>query len=1010
MNFLPLHSYSGYSYLQSGISLNRLVSIYAKKGYKYAPICDFNSITAYPSLTELATKLNLKPLYGMDTVIEKYNVSFFVKNEEGYLNLLKIIYLLNKGELDAKEVSSYSNGLILIFDGGKGKLKEAITKHDNSLSLDLASKFSAFKEAYIGIPYLPEEKEYISLLRDFASRYGYISLAYPFILYEKKEDAIALEIVNAIASTRQLNIKGKEGTNYFLEEEILTSYYDDSELFSCKKIAESVDFSFYRKRGKLPSFKNDLGMDSSSYLAKLAREGLAKKVNPISKEYEDRLNYELNVISKMGYSDYFLIVADYCKKAREKGIIVGPGRGSSAGSLVSYSLDIVKADPIKFGLLFERFLNPQRQTLPDIDVDFEDIRREEIIDYLKEKYGEEKVAHILVIQTLGPKASLHDIGRVYNIENREIDLLAKTLADSKNSLRESYKKNKQFKDLIDSDPYYLNIVSLAAKIENLPRQSGVHPSGVILNGESLENVLPIKKDEQGDVICFEAGYLEKQGFLKMDLLGIRYLTTIHSCLDLIKNRRGITLKYEDLPYDDAKSIQTIRAGLTNGIFQLESKGMNNAIKTLRPTTFLDIVALIALYRPGPMGFIPTYAKRKQGLEKVTYLNKETEEILSSTYGIIVYQEQIMLLVMKMAGLSLGEADLFRRAIAKKDESQLKALRSQFIEGCLKKGYSNEAASKTFEQIYKFASYGFNKSHSVSYAFLVCQMAYLKTYYPEEFYSSYLSTLTPSDPKFKSAYLEAKKIGIKFVLPDINTATTYFLPLKEKEIMFPLSSINLTESIGLARNIIRERKASGPFLDLFSFAARLKRYGLKKESLLRLIDAGCFDSFPYNRASKRLSVMEALSYAEMMQNEDGSALLDFNFPLPQIKQIQGSTEMDLLYEKEALGVMVSGSLLSGKENIIKENNAKSLQAIEEDDSYSFIGAGIVSSIKAISTKKGNRMAFLSLYDDTNQMEFTLFPSTYDSYYPLLKEGTILIIKGHRDNYKKSSYIVDEIKKI
>ena len=1009
MNFLPLHTYSGYSYLKSGISLARLISIYAKKGYKYAPICDFNTITGFPYLTELSSKLNLKPIYGMDTIVDKYHVSFYIKNEQGYLNLLKIIYLLNKGELESKAIASYNDGLILILDGGRGELKEKLSKHDNSLSIELSSKFSSFKETYIGIPYLLNEKEYIDLLRDFASRYGYISLAYPFILYEKKQDAIALEIVNAIASSHQINIKSKEGDNYFLEEEKLINYYDDSELFSCKKIAESIDFSFYKKRGKLPVFKNELGMDSSSYLAKLAKEGLAKKISPITKEYEDRLNYELDLISKMGYSDYFLIVSDYCNKAREMGILIGPGRGSSAGSLVSFCLDIVKADPIKFGLLFERFLNPERKTLPDIDVDFEDIRREEIITYLKEKYGEDKVAHILVIQSLGPKASLHDIGRVYNIENREIDLLSKTLLDSKISLRESYKKNKQFKDLVDSDPYYLNIVSLASKIESLPRQSGLHPSGVILNGENLESVLPIKKEGDGDLICFEAEYLEKQGFLKMDLLGIRYLTTIHSCLYLIKNRRGISLKYEDLPYEDSKAIELIRKGLTIGIFQLESKGMNNAIKILRPTSFSDIVALIALYRPGPMGFIPTYAKRKEGLEKVTYLNKETEEILSSTYGIIVYQEQIMLLVMKMAGLSLGEADLFRRAIAKKDESVLKGLRSQFMEGCLKKGYSNEIASKTFEQIYKFASYGFNKSHSVSYAFLVCQMAYLKAYYPEEFYASILSSLAPTDPKFKLAYLEAKKVGIKFILPDINMASTFFLPLKEKEIMFPLSSINLNESMGLARNIIRERKALGPFSDIFSFASRMKRYGLKKESFLRLIDAGCFDSFPFNRASKRLAVTQALSYAEMMQNEDGSSLLDFNFPLPEIKQIQENKEMDLLYEKEALGVMVSSSLLSEKEEIIKHNNAKSLQDIEEA-SYQFICVGIVSTLKAISTKKGNRMAFLSLYDDTSQMEFTLFPSTYDTYYPLLKDGNILIIKGHKDNYKKESYIVDEIRKI
>lgn len=1002
-----MHVYSGYSYLKSALSIDKIFSIYAKRGLKFAPICDFNSISSFPELTSFASKFNMKPVYGMESTISSYHVCFFVKDEEGYKNLLKIIYLSSKKELTGKDIASFSNGLILVIDGNKGRLKEAIKNKETSLARDLVSSFSSFKDSYIGIPYLKEETNYVTSLREFASRYSYPPIAFPFICYGKKEDAISLEILSAIEAGNKLKDKTLDGDNYFLEDEIISSYFSKEEIDASFNLASNLDFTFYKKRGLLPHYENPLGFDSSSYLSKLAYEGLAKRNGSIDEEYKSRLEYELKTIKEMGYSDYFLIVSDYCKWAKEKGILVGPGRGSSAGSLVSYSLGIVKADPIKYGLLFERFLNPSRASMPDIDMDFEDIRREEVITYLKERYGEEKVAHIQVIQTLGPKASLHDIGRVYDIEPREIDLICKSL-NSKLSLRENYKKNKQFRDLVDSDTYYLNIVSLASKIEGLPRQEGIHPSGVILNGDNLYNEVPIKENDDTELITFEGAPLEKQGFLKMDLLGIRYLTTIHNCLDLIRHRKGITLNYEDIPFEDTNAIKLIRENKTVGIFQLEGKGMNNAIAELSPTSFNDIVALIALYRPGPMGFIPTYVRRKKGLEKPRYINKDVESILSSTYGIIVYQEQIMLLVMKMAGFSLGEADLFRRAISKKNQAELASLKDRFLKGCLNKGYSLNEATTTFAQIDKFASYGFNKSHSVSYAILLLQMAYLKYYYKEEFYSAYLSTLSPSDPKFKSAYLEAKQMGIAFLLPDINKATTYFLPIEDNKIMFPLSMLNLTSSLNLARYIVVERNNFGPYKDLFDFAIRIKKYGLKQDSFLRLIDAGCFDCFPLNRPSKRLNSSKIMNYADMMVTSDGTSLLDLDFPYPELNSISDDPSNDLLYEKQALGVILSSSLLKDKKEIMEKENAISLEEIE--DKKEFKTVGIVSNIKAIVTKKGNRMAFLSVYDDNSSFEFTLFPNVYDVSYPILKEGNTLLIKGHKDTYKKVSFVVDELRKI
>ena len=436
--------------------------------------------------------------------------------------------------------------------------------------------------------------------------------------------------------------------------------------------------------------------------------------------------------------------------------------------------------------------------------------------------------------------------------------------------------------------------------------------------------------------------------------------------------------------------------------------MNNAISILEPTSFDDIVALIALYRPGPMGFISTYAKRKKGIERTYYINNEVEEILSPTYGIIVYQEQIMLLAMKMASFSLGEADLFRRAISKKDQLQLKSLQDKFINGCLNSGYSKEVALKTFEQIYKFASYGFNKSHSVSYAILLLQMAYLKYYYKEEFYSAYLSTLAFSDPKFKSAYLEAKRMGISFLSPDINKAANYFLPLEDNKIMFPLSNLGLVSSTSLSRLVVIESEQNGPYKNLFDFACRNKGHGLKLDSFLKYIDAGCFDSFPLNRPSKRLNAPNIINYADMMVAEDGTSLLDLDFPYPELKSIRDDKVNDLLYEKEALGVILSSSLLENKKDIIEKEKAINLDDI--DNKKEFVTVGIVSLVKAIVTKKGSRMAFLSVYNDTTSVEFTLFPNVYDVAYPILKEGNTILLKGHKDTYKRNNFIADEIRKI
>lgn len=1001
MNFVPLHVYSGYSFLRSGLSVAKIIKHAKDSGSEYACVCDFATFSMAPELNDLCKRNGLSPLFGMDLEIEGCLFSLFVLNEEGYSNLLSLSFLSQKGLLNLEELRNSSKGLAIVLDASTSPIREMKEEEYPSYFVSLTKGLERF---YLGIPYLPNEGEFIASLRKFVSVYPYEALAFPFIAYETEKDAITLEILKAISSDSTLSEKEKRGDAYFLSEETLSAYYSQQELFATLSLAQSSSFSFVKKRGGLLKFPCPEGYSSFDYLSLLAKQGLEKKRPSHDEIYDKRLEYELSIINKMGYADYFLLVQDYVSFAKRNGIPVGPGRGSGAGSLVSFALDIVTPDPIENSLLFERFLNPERSSMPDIDVDFSDIKRDMVVTYLKEKYGEDHVAHIVTMQTLGAKASLRDIGRVFEYEPRQIDLICKTITDPRLTLRQNYKKNPQFRRLIDSDPFFLEIVTLAVKIEGFPRQSGLHAAGIVLNDAPLEKAIPVKIDENiGYVVQYEMGYLEEQGFLKMDLLGLRNLTIIDTCLNLISASTGISLPYEGLPFDDKSSIALIAEGKTMGLFQLESAGMNKAIREVKPESFDDIVALLALFRPGPMASIPSYAKRKAGKEPVTYLIKELEPILSSTYGIIVYQEQVMQIAQAVAGFSLGEADILRRAISKKDAGKLDSLKGAFIAGCLKNGHPRNTAERLYDLIYRFADYGFNKSHAVSYATIACQMAYLKKNYPAAFYCAVLDGTSSSDPKFAALISEMKKSGTRLLVPDINKAFSSFVPEKEG-IRFPLSSLKGIQG-NLIKMIIAERSNRGPYLDFFDFAARTRRFGLNQGTLVKMIDAGCFDCFGINRPSLRATSSQALNYAEMMGvGEMENELIKFDFPKPSIVRLEDDIMGDLYAEREVLGLMISGSPLKQKESEIRQ---KGLVSLEEASSYqSCKVAAILSSVKVIKTKKGTRMAFLTLYDDISVAEAVLFSEEYDKAYPLLKEGNMLELTLNKENGREG-YLARDI---
>ncbi len=993
--FLPLKICSGYSFLRSGLSLRSIVNLAKKAGQTYCCLSDYFTLSGYPELTSLCASQDMTPVYAMDGTFEGYEFTFILFNENGYKNLIAMSLAASKGEVDLDFLYAHAKGLLPILDLASAPLRQAANRGEDAFEETLRNVFRHLPNLELGMPYLPKEAEYVTFLRGFLKTHPYRCLALPSIRYAKREDAIVLSIVEAIANDEQLEEKKLLGDQWFLDHGTLESYYTPDELEATTAFLPSIDFTFLKKRGSLPHFPCPDGYDSDAYLRKLATEGLEKYAPGHGPEYDKRLDYELSVITKMGYSDYFLIVHDYVNFAKTHGILVGPGRGSGAGSLVSFALNIVTPDPIKYGLMFERFLNPERQSMPDIDVDFADIRRDEVAAYLQGKYGHSRVSHIVTMQTLGAKASIRDIGRVYGYEPRHIDTICKAIgSNSTMSLRDNYRFNQAFRQLVDSDTYYLEIVGLAAKIEGLPRQAGLHAAGIVLSDLPLEEVVPVTdNDGVGYVAQYEMNYLEDQGCLKMDLLGLRNLTIVERALDLVEESSNVRMEAEKIPYEDPKAIELIAKGKTMGLFQLESQGMGRAIMDVRPTTFTDVAAILALYRPGPMANIPSFARRKQGRERITYLCPELEPILKETYGILVYQEQVMQIAISLAGFTYGQADLFRRAISKKDANKLASLEYGFLKGCHDKGIDDLTARKVYDLIYKFADYGFNKSHAVAYAILTCQMAYLKAHYPLAFYCAILDGTSSGDPKFASLIAEIKSESIRFYVPDVNQSSYRFIPHMMGSILFPLTAIKGLPG-NLAYRIVEERMNGGPFKDVFDFLMRAKPLGLTLQNLIRLIDAGALDCFGISRARLRLLAPTGMNYAEMFSVDGGGTLLGLDFPKPEIPQAETDRSADLLEEKDCLGLMISGSPLESKTLTLQARGIHRLSELANCNGEMEI-AGVVASCKSVRTKKGTKMAFLTLYDEESMVEFALFSEAYDKYYPILKEGALIAARVYKN---------------
>ena len=1006
MAFVALNVYSGYTFLKSGLGVRKIVAASLRRGSSFCAIADLASFRAAPELVSLCVPRGIAPLVGVSLSFPEGRYVVYPTCEEGYRSLLPLIPPFSKSALPFDDFLSSLSHCVTILDAGDPSVLSKMEENPSSFAAFLSRVDPASASFFQGLPSemaLPGAQEKI---RSFDARYPFRLVAFPFVAYAKKEDAIVTSILRAIEEGTPLSNKEETGPYYFLSEEETAAQFTEEEIRASEEIAnQAKGFAFLQKRGGLAHFPVPKGESAESYLRKKAYEGLSKRKPVAGPRYEERLEQELSVILPMGYADYFLIVADYVAYAKSHGILVGPGRGSGAGSLVSYALGICVPDPVEHGLLFERFLNVARHEMPDIDVDFEDLYRENVVHYLQEKYGKDHVAHVMTMQTMGARQSLTDVGKIYGYQPSEIRLLT-SRADPRHDLAWNYKNNAAFQGIVGGDPYFKDLVSLAAKIEGLPRQSGLHAAGIVLNDAPLPEVIPaVDQEPIGLVEQFDKDDLQPQGFLKFDLLGLTNLSLISLCLRKIEESEGLRIAYEEIPHEDKEALTLIAEGWTMGLFQLESEGMNRAIAEVAPSSLEDLCAVIALFRPGPMANISTFAKRKAGKEPISYLCPELEPILSNTYGVIVYQEQIMQIAQAVAGFSLGEADIFRRAISHKDLEQLSSLKERFLQGAREKGHDAALSIKLYELIERFADYGFNKSHSLCYAIIASQMAYLKAHFPLCFYASVLDYGGGGKEKLQRVLSEIKRRKIRFLLPSVNDAGLSFAP-HDGSILFPLTAIKGLPS-SLAEGILDERMAHGPYSDFFDFALRNQKNKINLESLVALINAGAFDSLCPSRATLRRTAPIAIQFAELFGDDgQGSLLEPEEIEKPLYAEAKDDRNENLDLEKEAIGMMVSGSPLDAKREEIERLGLKRLSDLE-GCSRPLEVVGILERAKTIVTKKGTKMAFMTLQDEVCSVDFTLWSDVYDKAFPLLKEGNLLRVKARKDQRRPGSYLVDQI---
>jgi DNA polymerase-3 subunit alpha len=1045
MGFVHLHVHSEYSLLDGACKLDELVEQAVNFNMPAVALTDHGVMYGVIDFYKIAKEKGIKPIIGCEVYVtpdsrfekkgqrgDLFHLILLAKDFEGYKNLTKLVSLsfiegfYYKPRVDKELLREYSKGLIAltsclageiptyILNNRIDKAKEAIREYLNIFGEDFYLELQDN-----GL----EEQKYVNeKLIELSKEFNIPLVATNDVHYLNKEDAEIHDILLCIQTGSKLNDKDrlrfKTDEFYFKSEEEMSKIFGNipEALENTIKITEKCNLELPLNKVILPVFEVPEGETLDSYFERLCWEGARKRFGDnIPNHIKERLEYEISVIKQMGFSGYFLIVQDFVRYAKNKGIPVGPGRGSAAGSLVSYVLGITNIEPTRWGLIFERFLNPERITMPDIDIDFCFERREEVIDYVRNKYGKEHVAQIITFGTMAARASVRDVGRVLNVPYNEVDRIAKLIPPN-SSIEEALQSSQELQNLVENNAQAKKIIDIAKRIEGQARHASIHAAGIVISKDPLMEYVPLQVMNSSEVVTqFPMTNLEELGLLKMDFLGLRTLTVIYDTLKKIKENYGIDIDIDNLPLDDPKVYELLQKGETIGVFQLESRGMRNLLREIKPEKFEDLIAVLALYRPGPLGRLESYIKRKRGEEKVEYMHPSLEPILSETYGVIIYQEQVMEIAHRLAGFSLGQADVLRRAMGKKKPEVMEEQREIFVKGAKERGIPEEVAKDIFEDMAKFAEYGFNKSHSAAYAYVSYQTAYLKVYYPKEFMSSLLTSVRNNTSKLSKYIAEAKRMGIKILPPDINESMVYFTVTNEG-IRFGLSAVkNVGEGVAIA--IVNERE-NGKFKSILDFVKRLNSRVINKRALESLIKSGAFDSFELSRKSLLENIDKLLDSVQSSKKlpVTQASLIDTVELIkdPVIMNTEEFTVEELMeMEKEMLGLYVSYDPQEELREISQKLFENTIDELVDVESGSWIIVpGILKNVREILDRKNQKMLFATLEDYTGEADITVFSSVYNKFKDILQEGKRVVVGGRlevdkEENEEKVKIMVEQI---
>jgi DNA polymerase-3 subunit alpha len=1051
MAFTHLHVHTEYSLLDGSSKIKELAARAKELGMDSMAITDHGVMYGVIDFYKAAKEVGIKPILGCEVYVSPgsrfdretvsgedryYHLVLLAENLTGYQNLIKIV---SKGfvdgfyyrpRVDYEILKEYHEGIICLSACLAGEVQRYLERGLYQQGKEAALKYQEiFGRGNFFLELqdhgIMAQKTVNQALLRLSKELDMELVATNDIHYTFAEDAAAHDILLCIQTNKKVTDENRmryEGGQYYCksEEEMRELFpYAKEALDNTYKIAQRCNVEIEFGVTKLPKFEVPQGYDSWGYLNKLCDDGMKKRYPEDDGTLRKRLEYELGVIHTMGYVDYFLIVWDFIHFAKSNGIMVGPGRGSAAGSIVSYCLEITDIDPIRYNLLFERFLNPERVSMPDIDIDFCFERRQEVIDYVVEKYGKDQVVQIVTFGTLAARGVVRDVGRVLDMPYNQCDAIAKMIPrDLGITLEKALKSSPDLRKAYQEDEQVKYLIDMSRRLEGLPRHTSMHAAGVVISRTSVDNYVPLSKAADGTITTqFTMTTLEELGLLKMDFLGLRTLTVIQDAVKQVERNQGIYLDMDAIDYNDKQVLDSIGTGKDEGVFQLESSGMKGFMKELKPENLEDIIAGISLYRPGPMDFIPKYLKGKNQRGSITYDCPQLEPILSPTYGCIVYQEQVMQIVRDLAGYTLGRSDLVRRAMSKKKAAVMEKERKNFVygndeegvKGCIRNGIEEKTANLIFDEMTDFAKYAFNKSHAACYAVVSYQTAYLKYYYPTEFMAALLTSVMDNTNKVSEYILTCRQMGISILPPDINEGDSGFT-VSGKAIRYGLSAI---KSVGksVVKSIVKERESHGIFRTMDDFVERMSNKEVNRRTLENFIKAGALDSLPGNRRQKCMVAPEMLEQKNKEKKsvmEGQMSLFDFaaeddkeNFQItfPKVEEFQ--KEELLAFEKETLGIYISGHPLEAYEQVWRENitsvttdfivDEETEEAKVQDNSRVIIG-GMITGKVVKTTKTGQMMAFITVEDLVGSVEVLVFPKDYERNRDLLVEEQKLFVKG------------------